>query len=103
VFLTQPLLYDDTPYWRTISGEIDWARNPDEPFSAATTWRMIDTANRDVIDICAEEGVLCYDLASAIPHSQDYFYDMGHFSEAGAALVADSVAAFFFRSGLVTR
>jgi lysophospholipase L1-like esterase len=100
VFLTQPMLLDDTPYWRGIQG-ICWGRNPEIPFSAATTWRMIDTASRDVMEVCMEEGALCYDLARAIPHSPEFFYDEGHFSEAGAALVADSVAAFMLRSGLV--
>lgn len=47
--------------------------------------------------------VACYDLASAIPHDLVYFYDGGHLNDAGAALVADSVAAFMIREGLVGR
>jgi len=101
VFLTQSMLYDDTPYWRTINGGIAWERRPDRKYSAATVWRMLDTVNRDVIETCGEEGVLCYDLASVVSHDPAMFYDEAHFSEAGAALVADSVSAFLLRSGVI--
>ena len=104
VFLTQPLAFDDTEYWRGIFGEFLWKiEKPDHVLSAATLWRMLDTINQDVRDVCAEEGVACYDLASAIPHDLVYFYDGGHLNDAGAALVADSVAAFMIREGLVGR
>lgn len=62
---------------------------------------MLDTVNRDVIETCGEEGVLCYDLASVVSHDPAMFYDEAHFSEAGAALVADSVSAFLLRSGVI--
>lgn len=101
VFLPQPMLYEDTPYWRTIDGGLAWERRPDRTYSAATVWRMVDTANHDIMEVCAEEGVLCYDLASAIPHSPEMFYDQAHLSEAGAAMIADSVAAFLLRNGVI--
>ncbi len=101
VFLTQPMLFEDTPYWRTIDGGMSWLKRGDMEYSAASVWRMVETVNSDVIDVCAEEGVPCYDLGSALSHSSAWFYDQAHFSEAGAAAVADSVAAFFRRSGLV--
>lgn len=102
VFLTQPLAFDDTDYWCGIFGEFLWKiERPDHVLSAATLWRMLDTINQDIRDVCAEEGVACYDLASAIPHDLAYFYDGGHLNDAGAALVADSVAAFMIREGLV--
>jgi lysophospholipase L1-like esterase len=101
VFLTQPLLFEDTMYWRGIDGGLSWQRRPERVFSAATVWRLVQTANTDVIEVCREEGVACYDLGSAIPHSMSMFYDEGHFSEAGAAAVADSVASFMIRSGLI--
>ena len=104
VFLTQPLAFDDTEYWRGIFGDFLWKiEEPDYILSAATVWRMLDTINQDVMDVCAEESVACYDLASAIPHDLAYFYDGWHLSDAGAALVADSVAAFMIREGLAGR
>lgn len=104
VFLTQPLAFDDTEYWRGIFGDFLWKiEEPDHILSAATVWRMLDTLNQDVLDVCAEEGVACYDLASAVPHDLSYFYDGTHLNDAGAALVADSVAAFMIREGLVGR
>ncbi len=104
VFLTHPLLFDDTDYWRGIFGTYCWkTESPDSILSAATYWRMLDTINDDVIRACREEGASCYDLASAVPHSPEYFYDGVHFSEAGASLVADSVAAFMVREGILDR
>lgn len=104
VFLTQPLAYDDTEYWHGIFGEFMWRiERPDHALSAATVWRMLDVINRDVREVCAEEAVACYDLASAVPHDLSYFYDGTHLNDAGAALVADSVAAFMIREGLVGR
>jgi hypothetical protein len=35
-----------------------------------------------------------YDLASAIPHSFEYFYDPYHFTDPGAERVAAEVAAY---------
>lgn len=102
VFLTQPMAFADTDSWRGIFGEFMWKiERPDHALSAATMWRMLDTINQDVREVCAEEGVACYDLGSGIPHDLAYFYDGGHLNDAGAALVADSVAAFLIREGLV--
>lgn len=101
VFLTQPMLYEDTPYWRTILGQRSNSGAHPGSLSAATWWRLLATVNADVIDVCREEGVACYDLASVVPHAPEYFFDDIHFSEAGSGMVADSVAAFLLGSGLV--
>ena len=100
VFLTQPMLFEDTPYWRSVE-RVDFAASDTSVVSAATWWRLLDMDNRDIMEVCAEESVACYDLASVVPHDRRYFFDDVHFSEAGAALVADSVSAFLLRAGLV--
>lgn len=101
VFMTQPLLFEDTPYWRGILGKE--STSPDHPglISAASWSRLQDTNNRDIMQVCREEGVACYDLAAAVPKQPEYFFDDMHFSILGSATVADSLAKFLMESGLV--
>jgi hypothetical protein len=53
------------------------------------------------MEVCGEEGVLCFDLASAIGHDPGYFYDMMHFTEAGAAAAGDTLAGFLLGAGIL--
>ena len=94
VFMTQPLLYEDSEYWRGIIGSCYWFSETDSVCSAATWWRMLETLNTDLIDVCAEEGVACFDLASHVPHERRYFYDSMHHSLEGAALIGELAAGF---------
>ncbi len=95
VFMTQPILYENTEYWRGVRGGTHWFETSQEgEFSAATFWEMLSTLNGDLMEVCTEEGVLCFDLAGAIDHCRDNFYDMMHFTETGAAAVGDELAAF---------
>ncbi len=99
VILTQPLLYEDTPYWASIK---DNNTQSDRGYiSSATLSRMVDITNQSIIGVCHEMGAHCYDLASAVPHDPELFYDGMHFTEAGAELIADSVNAFLLRNDLV--
>lgn len=103
VFLTQPLLFEDSDFWRGIQGGSYWHGGPDSLFSAASYWRMLDFLNREVMEICKEEGILCFDLAAVIPHDMSMFYDSMHLTEAGAGLVGESVARFMLESGVLQR
>jgi len=94
VFLTQPLLFDDTDYWRGVTHQFYWMRRMKRTYSCATYWKLLDIYNKELLRTCREEHVECFDLASAIPHSDQYFYDSVHFNERGAALVAEKVSAF---------
>jgi len=101
VFMTQPILYEDNEYWRGISGGTHWFETSRHEFSAATFWKMLNTLNEDLLDVCAEEGVLCFDLANAIDHNSENFYDMMHFTETGAAAVGEELAAFLLKAGFL--
>lgn len=68
-----------------------WLKDQTIKISAATYWRMLNIYNQELLKICEERRVPCYDLASHVPHSDQYFYDAVHFNEAGAALVAREV------------
>ena len=94
VFLTQPMLYDDTDYWRTKEGAYYWIKQTKSTYSAATYWKFLKVYNKELLAICEREMAECFDLASAVPHSSDYFYDVGHFNEKGAQLVADQVSQY---------
>ncbi len=101
VFMTQPTLFQDTPYWRGILGKEGTSPAHPGPISAASWSRLQDTSRSDIMQICREEGVACYDLAAAVPHEPEYFFDEMHFSILGSATVADSLAKFLMESGLV--
>jgi lysophospholipase L1-like esterase len=85
-------LIADTDYWEGFQGTDYWIKNQRINVTAATYWKMIDLFNQELLVICAERQVACYDLAAQIPHERDYFYDSVHFTEAGANLVAHHVA-----------
>ncbi|MBN1586605.1 MAG: SGNH/GDSL hydrolase family protein, partial [Candidatus Omnitrophica bacterium] len=101
VFLTQPSLFEDTEYWQTIQGGDYWMTQMRLSISAATQWRMQEIFNQALIKICAQERIPCLDLGARIPHDSNYFYDSTHFTEAGAALVAQELRAFLESEGLV--
>lgn len=94
IFLTQPMLFDDTVYWRGIEGAFYWIKNSKGKLSAATFWKLLDLYNKELIRTCQLENVECFDLASAVPHSDLYFYDYVHFNEQGAELAAEKVSGY---------
>jgi lysophospholipase L1-like esterase len=94
IFLTQPMLFDDTEYWRGIKGTFYWFKKTKDKISAATYWKLLDIYNKGLLETCKTENAECFDLASAIPHSDLYFYDSFHFTERGAELVAAKVAKY---------
>ena len=94
IFLTQPMLFDDTEYWREILGEFYWIKKTTYTMSAATYWRLLDIYNEELIKTCKIMNVECFDLASSILHSDLYFYDPVHFTEKGAELTAKRVAEY---------
>ncbi|MCI0587389.1 MAG: GDSL-type esterase/lipase family protein [Planctomycetes bacterium] len=100
VFVTQPILFADAEPWRGIEGEFFWIRRQIGRFSAADLRRMLDVFNRETVEVCRANAVPCFDLAAEVPSSEEFYYDPAHFTEKGAALVADKVAAFLAeRSG----
>jgi len=103
VFLTQPIIFEDTSYWKGVEGTVYWIKNNGHTLSAAAFYRMLDIFNKELIDVCRENNVLVYDLTSVIPHNDKYFYDTVHFTELGSRMVADKLAEFMFKSGLLNK
>ncbi|MFO7625713.1 MAG: SGNH/GDSL hydrolase family protein [Candidatus Fermentibacteraceae bacterium] len=94
VFLTQPLLYEDNSHWRTLRESAVFFQGTERPISAATFALMLETLNSDLLEVCREQGVAVYDLASNVPHSEMFFYDSMHMTEAGSALTGSLVGRF---------
>ncbi len=94
MFLTQPSLYGDSDYWSSMKAISYWLNKRKDSISAATEWRLLEIFNHELLRICAEHNVECFDLATQIPHSFEYFYDSCHFNEKGAELVASEIATY---------
>ncbi len=94
VFLTQPLLFDDSPAWRGIAARTFWVRAERFNLSAASYARLLDRFNEELRSLCAAKGVTCFDLAAQIPHADECFYDLAHFNDGGADLAGRRVADF---------
>lgn len=91
VFLTQPMLFDNTEYWDRIEGRSYWMGKQKYCISAATYWKMLKIFNDNLIRICKSENAACFNLALSIPHNQKYFYDDIHYNDHGAELTAKKV------------
>ncbi len=93
LFLTQPLLYEDNEYWSDIESHQDWIPIQRKKYylSAQTLAKMLNIFNNKLLEVCDDTDSECFDLASKIPHSHDYFYDSVHYNEAGARLVATEI------------
>lgn len=94
VFMTQPLLFQNNDYWRGVLEAQQWIEGSERSISAATFSLMLETLNNDLIEVCIQEDVAVFDLASNIPHSSVYFYDSMHMTEAGATLVGEKASEF---------
>lgn len=99
VFLTQPALYRDN--LSTQEEAMLWLGGVrtfmNEPFQAyyspGVLARGVDAYNERLLSVCRRLQLECVDVARYIPKTLDIFYDDVHFTEKGAALVAEVVAA----------
>jgi hypothetical protein len=92
VFLTQPTMWRDnlTPaeqglLWGAYVGRI---KSPQGYLSVADAARAMDTYNRELLNLCDQNNMECYDLASYIPKDSSAFYDDDHFTDNGSRMVA---------------
>ena len=94
IFLTQPLLYDSSSRWDKVVGWEYSNVGRHGLLSAATHARLLGFFNQELLRVCNDEQVEAVDIASAVPHSEEYFYDSMHFTEKGAEFVAGQVAHY---------
>jgi len=93
VFFTQPSLWrsdltqeEERLLWMGVVGRKDAAKGF---VPAAELARGMEQYNQALLHTCREQGMSCFDLAAAIPHSAEMFYDDCHFNENGARKVAE--------------
>ncbi len=92
LFTTQPVLWasDLAPEWDTRCW-FGWLPNGDY-LSLAALRKAMDAYNQTLMQTCAESHIPCVDLSSMNGNGA-FFYDDCHFTEAGAAKVAQLLAA----------
>ena len=90
VLLTQPVLYgagvDET------SGVDLGHRFVAKDMDGATAWQVLELYNGVTREVGRERGVLVVDLAREMPKNSAYFFDLMHYTNAGAARMADIIA-----------
>jgi lysophospholipase L1-like esterase len=94
IFLTQPLLYDDSDAWKDFEGGMYWLDNRQRRISAADLRRLLNRFNEELMIVCQKNGVECIDVANTMPISDKFFYDACHFTEAGADELARIVSQY---------
>lgn len=94
LFMTHPYLYGTDSNWAGRESRTLEYRQRDYRISAATERRLLDRFNEELLGLCAANRLECLDLAPLIPNDSLHFYDEGHFTEQGAALAAEKIAAY---------
>jgi len=91
VLLTQPVLYGEGV--DEASGVDLGHRFVARDMDGATAWQVLDLYNGVTREVGREGGVVVIDLAREMPKNSAYYYDLMHYTNAGAARMADIVAA----------
>jgi hypothetical protein len=95
VLLTQP---DQFGFGRDPLTGADLAAFPvDSTVNGQLLWEMLEEYNDVVRKLGADRGVPVIDLARLMPKNSLYFYDMSHFTNAGAEEVAGLLAPQMIR------
>ena len=94
VFITQPNLFG---FGRDSVTGVDPAAYPvdstDRQINGKLVWEILEEYNDVVRALGRDKGLTVIDLARSMPKNSVYFYDMSHFTNAGAAEVAGLVDA----------
>ncbi|WP_431214537.1 SGNH/GDSL hydrolase family protein [Puia sp. P3] len=76
-----PVTHADLELYPTDPGDHD--------MNGKLIWAMLEQYNDVVREVCREKGILLIDLARMMPKNSLYYYDMSHFTNEGARLVAE--------------
>ena len=89
VFITQPLVFGDG----TMNGgnpAIDFHVFHDSE-NGMLFWKKLQLFNKATMQVADANKVLCIDLAAKMPKDTLYYYDIVHYTNEGAAKVADII------------
>lgn len=89
VFITQPTLYGPgtDPATGVYLGKVKLGEN----LNGALMFAVVDMYNDALRQVAAKDQVLLIDLARELPRHSAYYYDYLHYTEAGAAAVAEII------------
>jgi lysophospholipase L1-like esterase len=90
VLVTQPVLYGEGV--DEASGVDLGHRFVAQDMDGATAWQVLELYNDTTREVGREQGVLVIDLARQMPKNSTYYYDLMHYTNAGAAQVANLIA-----------
>jgi lysophospholipase L1-like esterase len=91
VLVTQPVLYGNSPDPAT---GVDLAHKfVAQDMDGATAWQVLERYNNVTRQVGREHGLLVIDLARDLPKDSRSYYDLMHYTNAGAATVGDLIAA----------
>lgn len=94
VFITQPNLFGAGKDSLTGADLELYPADPGDPaLNGKLMWRMLEEYNEVTRSVCAGKGLPVIDLAHEFPKNSLYFYDMSHFTNAGAEKVSGIVAS----------
>jgi lysophospholipase L1-like esterase len=94
VFITQPNLFGAGKDSLTGADLELYPADPgDRAMNGKLMWRMLEEYNEVTRSVCAGKNLPVIDLARLLPKNSIYFYDMSHFTNAGAEKVASIVAS----------
>jgi lysophospholipase L1-like esterase len=91
VLVTQPALYGDVI--DDVTGVNLGKINATKHLNGKTAWEVLEMYNDVTRQTCQQEGILLIDLAREMPKSSRYYYDLIHYTNAGAAKVAEIIYA----------
>lgn len=87
-FVTQPVLYG-VGIDEATGLDLEAVRVGD--IDGWTHWQLLRQYNETTLDVARTRGVPCVDLATELPKSSLYFYDLTHYNKQGAEKVAQIV------------
>ncbi len=87
IFITQPCLVGETV--DSLTG-VDLASFPmSDKINGKLFWKYMQLYNAETMNLSKEEGLLCIDLATKLPKSSAYYYDLIHYNNKGNARVGE--------------
>ncbi|MBT3392288.1 MAG: SGNH/GDSL hydrolase family protein [Chloroflexi bacterium] len=91
VLITQPALYGNGVDPET---GIDWGRIAVKDLDGETQWEILELYNDVTRQVGVANDVLVIDLADELQKDSNYYYDMLHFTPAGAQRVAQIIYTY---------
>ncbi len=91
VLMTQPALYGEVT--DDVTGVYLGKIRATKHFNGAVAWEILELYNDVTRRVGKEEQALVIDLARELPKSSRYYYDLNHFTNAGAEQVGEIAAS----------